>query len=260
MPAGLPPHVLRDYALLADGERGALVGPRGDIAWMCAPHWDSGAVFSSMIGGSGFYAITPDERFTWGGYYEEGSLIWRSRWITTGGIAECREALAYPGDARTAVLLRRIEAVDGPARFRIRLDLRADFGRHQMSDLKSGPGGWAARSGQLHLRWSGSTNARQDDGGALEFVLELAPDERHDLVLEISDQALGDDPVDASRAWKATGTAWSAAVPRLGASLAPRESRHSYAVLTGLTSAGGGMVAAATTSLPERARAGRNYD
>ena len=30
LPAGLPPHVLRDYALLADGERGALVGPRGE--------------------------------------------------------------------------------------------------------------------------------------------------------------------------------------------------------------------------------------
>ena len=28
----------------------------------------------------------------------------------------------------------------------------------------------------------------------------------------------------------------------------------------GLTSSGGGMVAAATTSLPERAREGRNYD
>jgi len=25
------PHVLREYALLADGERGALVGPRGDV-------------------------------------------------------------------------------------------------------------------------------------------------------------------------------------------------------------------------------------
>ena len=48
----------------------------------------------------------------WGGYYEDGSLIWRSRWITTDGVIECREALAYPGDARTAVLLRRIEAVD----------------------------------------------------------------------------------------------------------------------------------------------------
>ncbi|MGH2869832.1 MAG: glycoside hydrolase family 15 protein, partial [Solirubrobacteraceae bacterium] len=42
--------------------------------------------------------------------------------------------------------------------------------------------------------------------------------------------------------------------------VAPRDTRHSYAVLSGLTSAGGGMVAAATTSLPERARQGRNFD
>ena len=40
------PDVLRQYALLADGERGVLVGPRGEFAWMCAPSWDSDAVFS----------------------------------------------------------------------------------------------------------------------------------------------------------------------------------------------------------------------
>ncbi len=39
-----------------------------------------------------------------------------------------------------------------------------------------------------------------------------------------------------------------------------RDARHSYAVLRGLTSSGGGMVAAATMSLPERAEEGRNYD
>ena len=37
------PHVLREYALLADGERGILVGPRGDFVWMCFPRWDSDA-------------------------------------------------------------------------------------------------------------------------------------------------------------------------------------------------------------------------
>ena len=42
------PHVLREYALIADGERGALVGPRGDIAWMCVPRWDGDAVFSAL--------------------------------------------------------------------------------------------------------------------------------------------------------------------------------------------------------------------
>ena len=49
-------------------------------------------------------------------------------------------------------------------------------------------------------------------------------------------------------------------VPELDRTVAPRDARHAYAVLSGLTSAGGGMVAAATTSLPERARQGRNYD
>ena len=42
--------------------------------------------------------------------------------------------------------------------------------------------------------------------------------------------------------------------------IATRDARHAYAVLRGLTSSSGGMVAAATTSLPERAEAGRNYD
>ena len=45
-----PLHVLSEYALLADGERGILVGPRGDFAWMCAPRWDSDAVFSTLVG------------------------------------------------------------------------------------------------------------------------------------------------------------------------------------------------------------------
>jgi GH15 family glucan-1,4-alpha-glucosidase len=39
-----------------------------------------------------------------------------------------------------------------------------------------------------------------------------------------------------------------------------RDARHAYAVMSGLTAAAGGMVAAATTSLPERADHGRNYD
>ena len=75
--------MLSQYALLADGERGALIGPRGDVSWMCVPHWDSPAVFAGLIGGAGVYAISPVERHVSGGYYEAGTLIWHSRWITT---------------------------------------------------------------------------------------------------------------------------------------------------------------------------------
>ncbi|MGH3683776.1 MAG: trehalase-like domain-containing protein [Pseudonocardiaceae bacterium] len=59
--------MLREYALLADGQRGALIGPQGDIAWMCAPRWDSDEVFSCLIGGQGCYAVTPNGRFVLGG-------------------------------------------------------------------------------------------------------------------------------------------------------------------------------------------------
>jgi hypothetical protein len=257
----VPPHVLREYALVADGERGALVGPRGDFAWLCAPMWDSGAVFSALIGGPGVYAVTPKEpRFVWGGYYEDATLIWRSRWITSSGFTECREALGYPANPHTAVVLRRVMAIDGPSQVRVVLDVRASFGRHRMSQLKQAGGVWTARSGPLRMRWSGGGDATVRADGALELHLTLDEGVYHDLVLEISDQALPRVPVRAPEAWQATETSWAAAVPELGPSLAAGDSRHSYAVLAGLTSGTGGMVAAATMSLPERSKAGRNYD
>ena len=256
-----PPHVLREYSILADGERGILVGPRGDFAWMCAPRWDSDAVFSSLIGGDGMYAVTPsDPRMVWGGYYEDGSLIWRSRWVTTAGIVECREALAFPGDVHASIVLRRIMATDGPARVRVVLDARAGFGTYKMGDLRAEGGVWTARTGGLHLRWSGGAAAQPGPGGRLELHVDLEPGAHHDLVLELSDHPLAGDPIQAAAAWAGTETAWAAAVPRLDGTLASRDVRHSYAVLRGLTSAAGGMVAAATTSLPERSGAGSSYD
>ena len=82
--------------------------------------------------------------------------------------------------------------------------------------------------------------------------------EHHDLVLDLGEGTL-DEPVDVTTAWQATEQAWREAVPPLENTVAA-DTRHSYAVLRGLTTSGGGMVAAATTSLPERADAGRNYD
>ena len=138
--AVLTPRVLREYALVADGERGALIGPDGSVAWLCAPRWDSPAAFSGLLGGAGRYTVTPADRWhVWGGYYENGTLIWRSRWVSDWK-TECREALAMPADPHRAVLLRRVEALDGPARITAFLDLRAGFGRSQMHRPQAGAG------------------------------------------------------------------------------------------------------------------------
>ncbi len=255
-----PPHVLREYALLADGERGALCGPRGDIVWLCAPRWDSDAVLSSLIGGGGCYAVTPVDPFVWGGYYEPGTLIWRSRWVTPQTTVECREALAFPGDPHRTVLLRRIQALEDTVTCRVQLDLRDGFGRRSMRELHRDDNGvWTARTGDLRVRWTGAGEAVEVGDGRLLLEVTVKSGRHHDLVLEIGNSRLGE-PVDADGAWRGTEHSWSEAVPDFDNAVAPRDARHSYAVLRGLTSHGGGMVAAVTLGLPERAEAGRNYD
>ena len=255
-----PLFVLREYAVAADGERGMLIGPRGDIVWLCAPRWDSDAVFSHLIGGGGIYAVTPTvDAFVWGGHYDDGSLIWRNRWTTPTQTIECRDALAYPGDRDTAVILRRIMAGDHDAELRVVLDLQSGFGKHRLTHAKEHEGVWTGRTGPLHARWSGAGAAVHHEDGSFVFTVTVKAGQHLDLVLELSEEPLGD-PVNVDEAWRVTEAAWDDAVPPVTGTLDDADVRHSLAVLHGLTTKGGGMVAGATMSLPERFGDNRNYD
>jgi len=124
---------------------------------------------------------------------------------------------------------------------------------------------WSGHSGGLHWRLTGAEDARarksaHAHGELLVAELTVPAGDHHDLVFEVSEQSLPDQLVAPDTAWSATEAAWSRSMPELGSSIAPRDARHAYAVLRGLTSSGGGMVAAATMSLPERAGQGGNYD
>ncbi|MBV9832359.1 MAG: hypothetical protein JOZ82_12260, partial [Marmoricola sp.] len=259
------PHVLREYALLADRERGALIGPRGDVLWMCVPRWDSPAVFGRLLGAPGHYDVTPTARYVWGGHYEDDSLIWRSRWMTSDGPVESREALALPADPTRVVLLRRVLADDVPASVHVVLDPRAGYGHHPLTELHCDDEGcWTGRIGDLRMRWRGGGDAvpvTAEGGTRLELDLVVPPGRHHDLVLEIGTE-LPDRALDPDVAWRETETRWHASVPSssplIGA--APRDAAHAAAVLRGMTSGSGAMVAAATTSLPERPGGQANFD
>jgi hypothetical protein len=258
------PAVLRDYALLADGERGALVGPDGTMAWLCFPRWDSPAVFDSLIGGAGEYVVRPTGRWVYGGYYEDG-LIWRNRWTTDQGRVECRDALALPGSASQARVIRMVTAHSAPAEVLVRLALRSDFGRDGVRDLhRDDEGSWRGKLGNGSFCWTGAPEAKVVRSGPhddLVHTLVLPENGSRELVLTLSaaaDLAPGNDPREA---WRQTEQAWHQRLgPHRTSRLAARDVRHGRAVLHGLSSASGGMVAAATLGLPERARAGRNYD
>lgn len=255
------PAVLREYALLADGYRGVLIGPRGDMAWTAFPRWDSAAVFSALLGGDGWWSVSPRGRHVWGGYYEDGSLIWRSRWVTDGAVIECREALAYPGVADRATVVRRLICQSGEGEVDVRLQLRRCFGEQRPTGLhRSRDGWWTARLGELYVRWSPVSRSRyHESSGTFTGVVPLRPGQTVDLVLELSTTPLGDPPT-PELVWQATEEAWRDAVEPLTDVLATRDVRHSCAVLRGLTGPSGAMVAAATTSLPERAGGSRDYD
>ncbi|TQJ85697.1 GH15 family glucan-1,4-alpha-glucosidase [Streptomyces sp. SLBN-31] len=255
-----PPWVLREYAVLADGERGAVVDPEGRIVWLCAPRWHDDAVFSALIGGSGHFAVEPADRWhVWGGAYAEGSLIWVNRWVSPDSVIECRDALALPASPDRLVLLRRMRVVRGEARLRLSLDARPGFGAHRMRDPRLEDGTWVAQAKGLRLRLLGARHASWDPESGLRGEFHLRRGEEHDLVLEITS---GDEAprLDAAQLWHTTERAWRRRVPGCSGLAAPRDAGHAYAVLGGLTAGSGAMVAAATTSLPERANSGRSYD
>lgn len=255
-----PPWALREYAVLADGERGAVLDPRGRIVWLCAPRWHDDAVFSALIGGAGHFTVEPaDPWHVWGGSYEEGTLIRVSRWVTSSCVIECREALAMPSRTDRLVLLRRMRVERGEARLKLDLDPRPGFGEFRMREPRREGGVWTAEAEGLRMRLAGAPDAVWRDPAGLCGDFRLGEGQTHDLVLELSTQR-ETEPLDADALWRATEREWRQAVPDCSRLVAPRDARHAYAVLRGLTSVSGGMVAAATTSLPERANSGRNYD
>ncbi len=167
-----------------------------------------------------------------------------------------------PARRDRAVLLRRCRAVRGGARLRAMLDVRAapDARRPPPRPGLDGP------QRRHRIRWRGADEAvvrEGPDGGAvLAVTFDLAEGESRDLVLELA-AGTAEEPaaaLDAGALWEATERDWEQSVPSCDDTIAPRDARLSYAVLTGLTSRNGGMAAAATTALPERADEGRNFD
>ena len=81
-------------------------------------------------------------------------MIWRSRWVTDTGIVECREALAFPGDAGHAVLLRRIHAVEHATSVAVCFEPRAGYGHQELTDMHCQHGLWTGRTGAMNVRWT----------------------------------------------------------------------------------------------------------
>ncbi|MFE4873172.1 glycoside hydrolase family 15 protein [Streptomyces sp. NPDC056682] len=258
---------IEDYALIGDLQTAALVGRDGSVDWLCLPRFDSAACFAALLGDedNGHWRIAPAEAGHAGRCarrrYLDDSLILESVWETRTGTVKVLDFMPQRDQAPDVV--RIVEGVSGTVEMGSVLRLRFDYG-HVVPWIRRSEGHRVAIAGpdSVWLRshpevktWGQHMSTRSSftvgEGEKVAFVLTWHPshEPRPDLC----------DPYAALEESLADWQEWAARCRYQG----PYRDAvvRSLITLKALTYAPtGGIVAAATTSLPEEIGGVRNWD
>ncbi|GHF42286.1 GH15 family glucan-1,4-alpha-glucosidase [Amycolatopsis bartoniae] len=254
--------LIEDYALLGDLHTAALVSREGAVDWLCLPRFDSPACFAALLhdDSAGTWQLAPAS----GGPatrrgYRGDTLILSSEWDTPDGTVRVLDFMPPRGEAPDVV--RVVEGVSGRVPMRMSLRLRFDYGsivpwvRHQDGGIAAvaGPDAvWLRTPVPLH---------GHDLSTTAEFT--VAAGERVPFVLTYRESHLPHpkvaDPEDSLRDTERFWTEWISRCRYEGPWSA--EVRRALVTLKALTyRPTGGILAAATTSLPEQFGGARNWD
>jgi len=248
--------------MVGDLHTAALVGADGSVDWLCLPRFDSDAAFAALLGdeenGSWRLAPTAADAVAHRSYRGD-SLVLDTEW--TCGEGRIRVTDLMPPREQQPRLVRIVEGLDGDVAVRGTLRVRLGYGR-VVPWVTREPGGLRAVAGPdalwlttaaplLGADHSTVSDFRVCAGERVAFTLAWAPS---------TDPAPAvPDPLDELQRTEEFWSGWSG---RLPADLPYRAAVvRSLVTLKGLTyRPTGGIVAAATTSLPEDPGGVRNWD
>jgi GH15 family glucan-1,4-alpha-glucosidase len=253
---------IENYALIGDCHAAALVGSDGSIDWLCLPRFDSGACFAALLGGAenGRWLLAPAAQPRQvRRRYRGASLILETEFDTDEGSVRIIDFMPLSNERWD--LVRIVEGLTGRVDLRMELIVRFDYGSIVP---------WAHRAGGILLLTAGPDTLELASSVAIEgenmrsvaefsvsagkresFVLNYRPSHADTQSIIDSEQALADTEV-WWREWSGRCTyrgQWHVPVVR------------SLITLKALTyKPTGGLIAAPTTSLPERPGGVRNWD
>ncbi|WP_291686968.1 glycoside hydrolase family 15 protein [Bradyrhizobium sp.] len=254
---------IEDYGLIGDCETAALVGRDGSIDWLCWPAFDSDACFAALLGShrNGRWLIAPAEEVTkTSRRYWDKTLILETRFETASGTVAVVDFMPPRGHASDVV--RLVRGVSGRVKITMQLVIRFGFGTDIPWVKRTEDGAVLAICGPDMTVLRTPVETRGEDlttvadfwvgeGETVPFVLTYGPS--HLPVPK---------PIDPAYALQATEDFWTEWCSRCTYEGDHRDLvMRSLITLKALTyGPTGGIVAAPTTSLPEKLGGARNWD
>ncbi len=253
---------IEDYAMIGDCKTAALVSRNGSIDWLCLPRFDSSACFAALLGTKehGRWQIKPKAKATVTRCYQDGSLILQTFFKTRGGTVRVTDFL--PVNQHHSSVARLVTGISGRVAMVMDLAIRFDYGvtvpwvsqvAAQTFTAVAGPDMLTLRTdapihGEALRSVSAFTVAK---GDSISFVLTNSKSFEPPPA-----------PLNLRKSLAQTAKFWHGWSRRCGDAGEHTEAvRRSLITLKGLTYLPtGGIVAAATTSLPEEIGGERNWD
>ncbi|HEY3808709.1 MAG TPA: glycoside hydrolase family 15 protein [Steroidobacteraceae bacterium] len=257
------PSRIEDYALLSDCETAALVARDGSVDWLCWPRFDSGACFAALLGTPehGRWQIAPqDKEARIRRRYLPHTLILETEFETAAGSVRLVDFMPLR-DAGSS-LMRLVIGQSGQLAMHTELIVRYDYGNWVPWVTRLEDGAVSAVAGPHRLTMRTPVALRGEDlktvgeftvnaGQTIPFVLSYSESHRDPPPALDSADAL----TRTERFWRE----WSANDNACGEySDLVKRSLITLKALTYLPT--GGIVAAATTALPEQPGGTRNWD
>jgi GH15 family glucan-1,4-alpha-glucosidase len=265
---------IQDYAIIGDGRSAALVSNRGSIDWLCWPRFDSASIFAAILDPKigGHWSIRPVQPSQSARRYIDQTNVLETTFSSESGKVVLTDFMPVTSEERKEQMLwpehelvRQVKCEQGEMELIVDFNPRLDYGRLRPEIKNAGKLGWRIDIGtnaftlRSHLELTPTTH----EGLSAKFTLKAGEIIAFSLTFSTEGPAvippLGDLVAEKMNLTLEWWRGWAAKSNYRG----PYE-RHvirSALVLKLLSYApSGAIVAAPTTSLPERISGDLNWD